>query len=193
MSGERPSVVQIQVFPNRVESVESVPPGASSKRLPQDAPPPPPRTRSKAKRQEGSDAAAAAAAAASAEATPTRPRMRQQQQQQQPRLTAHAPPTAPMPTPPALVLWQSSSMRFLLTGFLCIFLALMSGEAVPKNRLAKATQKAIVDKYQTAPNRRSHSSEVGHRRRLGGGPLTYLLTQPPILYFGTIIWMYWKG
>ena len=68
----------------------------------------------------------------------------------------------------------------------------MSGEAVPKNRLAKATQKAIIDKYQTAPNRRSHSSEVGHRRRLGGGPLTYLLTQPPISYFGTIIWMYGK-
>ena len=83
-------------------------------------------------------------------------------------------------------------MRYLLTGFLCIFLALMSGEAVQKNRLEKATQKAIIDKFQTAPNRRSHSSEVGHRWRLGGGPLTYLLTQPPISYFGTIMWMYGK-
>ena len=66
----------------------------------------------------------------------------------------------------------------------------MSGEAAPKNRLKKATQKAIVEKYLTAPNPLSHSSEVGQQWRLGGGPLTYLLTQPPIPYFGNIIWMY---
>ena len=67
-------------------------------------------------------------------------------------------------------------MRFLLTGFLCIFLALMSGEAVPKNRLKKATQKAIVEKYLTAPNPLSHirrkqdnSGDLEAVPYLGGG------------------------
>jgi len=38
-------------------------------------------------------------------------------------------------------------MWYLLTGFLCIFLVLISGEAVQKNRRAKATQKAIVEEF----------------------------------------------
>ena len=38
-------------------------------------------------------------------------------------------------------------MWYLLTGFLCIFLVLISGEAAQKNRRAKATQKAIVEEF----------------------------------------------
>tara|TARA_B100001142_G_C13922387_1_gene495925 strand:+ start:280 stop:582 length:303 start_codon:yes stop_codon:yes gene_type:complete len=83
-------------------------------------------------------------------------------------------------------------MKVLLAGLWIISLVLMSAEASAENLLTESTQRAKIDKFQTAPNRRSHSSEVGHRRRLGGGPLTYLLTQPPISYFGTIIWMYGK-
>ena len=83
-------------------------------------------------------------------------------------------------------------MKVLAAGYSLFSSALMLTEASAKNLPPESTQKAIIDKFQTAPNRRSHSSEVGHRCRLGGGPLTCLLTQPPISCVGTIIWIYGK-